>query len=114
MALEFEIGDPNNPAGHALVYFKGEGDDSKVFATYLIVPPINIELAKYMPPMFASKVSLTEMENVSSVPLPPVPEEVESLGYLKALAQSRNDDLIYGGLVDETEVDKMLFSASEA
>ncbi|MEE9198239.1 MAG: hypothetical protein V3U26_00420, partial [Dehalococcoidia bacterium] len=68
MALEFEKGDEDNPKGHALVYFRAYDDESKVFATYLIVPPINIELAKYMPPMFASKVSLSDVENVSSIP----------------------------------------------
>ncbi|MFQ5873913.1 MAG: hypothetical protein ACE5JL_08945 [Dehalococcoidia bacterium] len=114
MALEFLKGDPDNPKGHALVYFITEGDEPKVYATYLIVPPINIELAKYMPPMFASKVSLSEIENVSSIPLPPVPEEVEDLDYLKALAESRNDDLIYGGVIDESEVDRMLMSTTEA
>ncbi len=113
MTLEFERGDPYNPKGHALVFFRSYTDESKVYATYLIVPPINIELAKYMPPMFASKVSLTDVENVSSIPLPPVPEEVESLDYLKALAEARNDDLIYGGIIDASEVEKMLYNTSE-
>ena len=113
MALEFERGDPDSPKGHALVFFRGYSDESKVYATYLIVPPINNELAKYMPPMFASKVSLTDVENISSIPLPPVPEEVESLDYLKALAEARNDDLINGGIIDASEVEKMLYNTSE-
>ena len=113
MALEFERGDPDNPKGHALVFFRSHTDESKVYATYLIVPPINIELAKYMPPMFASKVSMTEIDNISSIPLPPVPEEVESVGYLKALADARNDDLIDGGIIDTSEVETMLYNTSE-
>ena len=100
MALDFERGDSANPGGHALVYFRAYDDESKIYATYLIVPPINIELAKYMPPMFASKISMTDVANVSSIPLPPVPEQVESLDLIMALAESRNDDLIYGGIVD--------------
>ena len=113
MALEFEKGDADNPTGHALVYFRAYDDESKIYATYLIVPPINIALAKYMPPMFASKISLTDVENVSSIPLPPVPEQVENLSYLKALAETRNDDLIHGGLIDASEVEKMLYTTSE-
>ena len=114
MMLDFERGDSANPGGHALVYFRAYDDESKIYATYLIVPPINIELAKYMPPMFASKISMTDVENVSSIPLPPIPEQVESLDLIMALAESRNDDLIYGGIVDTSDVEKMLFSISEA
>ncbi len=114
MAIDFERGDPSNPRGHALLYFTSETDQSQVYATYLIVPPINIELAKYMPPMFASKVSMTDVENVSSIPLPPVPEKVDSVAYLQALAESRGDDLVHGGSVDEAEVERMLYRTSEA
>jgi hypothetical protein len=114
MAIDFERGDPSNPRGHALLYFISETDQSQVYATYLIVPPINIELAKYMPPMFASKVSMTDVENVSSIPLPPVPEKVDSVAYLQALAESRGDDLVHGGTVDESEVERMLYRTSEA
>ena len=114
MDLEFERGDRDNPIGHALLYFKAYEDDSEIYATYLVVPPVNIDLAKYMPPMFASKVSMSEMENVSSIPLPPVPEKVEGRGYLNALAESRNDDLINGGTIDASDVEVMLRSTSEA
>lgn len=114
MSLDFQQGIPDNPAGHAILYFTAYGDESSVYATYLIVPPIKIELAKYMPPLFASKVSLSDMENISSIPLPPVPEEVESLGYLSALAKSRGDDLVYGGVVDVSDMERMLYSTSEA
>ena len=114
MGLDFQQGTPDNPAGHAILYFTDHGNESSVYATYLIVPPIKIELAKYMPPLFASKVSLSDMENVSSIPLPPVPEQVENLGYLSALAESRGDDLVYGGVVDASDVERMLYSTSEA
>lgn len=114
MTIEFKRGDPNNPKGHGLLYFTSESDQSQVYATYLIVPPINIELAKYMPPMFASKISMTDVENVSSIPLPPVPEKVDSMGYMHALAESRGDDLLYGGTIDESEIEKMLYYTSEA
>ena len=114
MSLEFQQGDPDNPTGHAILYFVSSEDGSSVYATYLVVPPIKIELAKYMPPMFASKISLSEIDNVSAIPLPPVPEQVDSLEYLQALADSRKDDLAYGGSIDTTDVERMLYGTSEA
>ena len=114
MTLDFHTGDPDNPTGHALLFFTNSEDAGSIYATYLVVPPIKIELAKYMPPMFASNVSLSDMDSVSAIPLPPVPERVESLSYLEALAASRDDDLISGGSVNASEVERLLLTTSEA
>lgn len=114
MTLDFHSGDPDNPTGHALLYFTSTEDADSIYATYLVVPPIKIELAKYMPPMFASNVSLSDVDSVSAIPLPPVPEPVESLSYLEALAASRDDDLINGGAVNTSEIERMLLTTSEA
>jgi hypothetical protein len=114
MTLDFQRGDPDNPTGHAILYYIDSQDGQTVFATYLVVPPIKIELAKYMPPMFASNVSLSDVDSVSAVPLPPVPERVESLSYIQILAESREDDLVSGGLVNASDVERMLLNTSEA
>ena len=114
MTLYFLKGDPDNPVGHALLYFTNTEDGGSIYATYLVVPPIKIELAKYMPPMFASNVSLSDVQSVSAIPLPPVPERVESLSHLEALAASRDDDLINGGSVNASDVERMLLATSEA
>jgi len=114
MEMEFERGDPGEPKGHALVYFRAADDENKIYATYLITPPINIELSKYMPPMFASKMAFANMESISSIPLPPVPEPVKSQAYLKKLAEWRDDDLIYAGTLDASDIERALFMASEA
>ncbi len=116
MTLKFHRGNPDNPSGHALLFFTNSEDGRSVYATYLIVPPIKLELAKYMPPMFASTVSLSDVNTVSSmpIPLPPVPEPVESLSFLKTLAAYRGDDLIDGGSVNASEVERMLLATSEA
>ena len=79
MSLEFQRGDPDNPVGHAILYFISAEDGESVLATYLVVPPIKIELAKYMPPMFASNVSFSDVDSVSAIPLPPMPEPVGSV-----------------------------------
>ncbi len=114
MQLTFERGSGREPKGHALAYIRNNANDSEIFATYLIVPPINIDLSKYMPAMFASKISLTDMQTVSSVPLPPVPERVESFEFLKRLADVRDDDLIYMGTADPTAVENVLVLVTEA
>lgn len=114
MLLSFERGTPDRPRGHALAYVKHAGDLLEIYATYLVVPPITIDLAKYMPPMFASKMSLADMEQVSAIPLPPVPEKVESVRYLQRLAEQREDDLIFLGVMDANDVQRMLGHVAEA
>ena len=114
MSLEFQRGDPDNPVGHAILYFISAEDGESVLATYLVVPPIKIELAKYMPPMFASNVSFSDVDSVSAIPLPPMPEPVGSVPYLEALADSRGDDLTFGGSVNASDVERMLHTTSEA
>ena len=57
MDLTFERGDPSRPCGHALLYFT-TGSPERVLATYLVIPPIALNLAKYMPPMFAANLPL--------------------------------------------------------
>jgi hypothetical protein len=86
-----------------------------VLATYLVVPPIVIDLAKYMPPMFAGHVPMMSTQDVSAMPLPPVPEEIaDGLPALDRLAELRNDDLVYCGRLEPGALDRLLIGASEA
>ncbi len=114
MLLDFERGNSAEPKGHALAYVRDGQKHDEIFATYLVVPPIAIDLAKYMPPMFASKISMADIESVSAIPLPPVPERVEGLDYLKRLAENRDDDVINLGTVDTSNVQVMLAQVSDA
>ena len=114
MPLVFERGSPSEPRGHALAYCRNAAAPDDLYATYLIVPPIAIDLAKYMPPMFASKISLADMESVSAIPLPPVPEKVESAEYLQRLAESREDDVVFLGTVDIADIQAVLSRVGEA
>lgn len=94
--LVYERGDPAQPVGHAFVYFGTRGDQ-QVLATYIVVPPIMIDLAKYMPPMLASTLGSTAMASQAPfLPVPPVPEPIQ-LGQLLGLAELRNDDVLVGG-----------------
>lgn len=114
MILEFERGDRATPKGHALAYVRNRDAPDQVLGAYIIVPPIAIDLGKYMPPMFAGKMGLPDMGDVSAVPLPPVPEPVPSLEHLNRLAEARDDDLLALGTVDTTDVQAMLMVVTEA
>lgn len=113
MELVFEIGDSLRPRGHALAYFRSSSN-STILATYLIVPPIRLDLTKYLPPMFAGKVPDADAANLTSVAIPPIPEVVESYEELQQMAEARDDDLIYLGTIDVSRPDNMLLAANEA
>jgi|DewCreStandDraft_5_1066085.scaffolds.fasta_scaffold00111_99 hypothetical protein len=112
MDLTFDIGDPQAPRGHALLYFRSP-DGRKIMATYLIALPIVIEPTKYVPPIFAGRLPAA-VEKVTATALPPLPEEVESYEHLRRLAEARHDDLIDGGEVAPEQLDRLLYGAQEA
>ena len=86
-----------------------------MLATYLVVPPIVIDLAKYMPPMFAGHFPSLSPQDVSAMPLPPVPEEIAGgLPSLERLAELRGDDLVYCGRIEPGALDRLLIGATEA
>jgi len=113
MNLTYERGDVARPVGHALLYFT-TGSPERVLATYLIVPPISMNLARYMPPMFAANLPMGGLEGNRPVPLPPVPEEAPGRAYLQRLAEVRGDDLIYGGTVLDDEPQRLLLETGYA
>ncbi len=112
MDLAFERGSAVGPTGHALVYFSDPSDGS-VLATYVVVLPVNLELSRYVPPMLASQLPIADMKSMSAVPLPPVPEPIESRDYLARLAELRHDDLIAGGAVGSGDVMRMMALVGE-
>ncbi len=97
--LTFRLGDPDRPRGHALVFFRDSDSPDEVWATYLVVAPIKMDLGKYIPAAFATQLSGQLAAQVpAAYPLPPVPEKFEAgLGALEQLAELRADDLIDGG-----------------
>ena len=111
MAVRFDIGDPDRPKGHALLYFRAAGSD-EVLATYVVVLPIAINPAKYIPPAFAAGMQHAVQE-VGATALPPIPETFESAGAIRRLAEYRGDDLLDGG-VAEAAPDRLLLATHEA
>jgi hypothetical protein len=111
--LQFRRGAPDRPRGHALACF--ETADGRIYATYLVIPPIQIDLAKYMPPMFAGQIPLQAAAELSAMPLPPIPEEVAGgLALIDHLAELRDDDVVSAGAVDPRALDRLLMVAAEA
>lgn len=113
MDLRFDRGDPRQPKGHALVYFQGSQDAAQVLATYLVVLPIPLELGKYLPPLFAARLPQMGGTLPSVVPMPPIAEKVDSLAYLRRLAEARDDDLIAGGSLNAGDVERSIQATSE-
>jgi hypothetical protein len=103
--LTFRAGNPDRPRGHALVFFRDGDSADNVWATYLVVAPIKMDLGKYIPAAFASQLAgQLSAAGPSAYPLPPVPEKFEEgLNALERLAELRNDDLIDGGTLRMSE-----------
>jgi len=97
--LTFRAGDSDRPRGHALVFFRDGDTADQIWATYLVVAPIKMDLGKYIPAAFASQLAgQLAASGPAAYPLPPVPEKFEAgLEALERLAELRSDDLLDGG-----------------
>lgn len=97
MDLKFESGDPQAPRGHALIYFTHTSDPERVGASYVVVLPVEVDIAKYVPPFLAGQIESIGGSEMSAFSFPPAPEPVDSLDQVRAIASGRNDDLLFGG-----------------
>lgn len=118
MDLQFEIGDPLRPRGHALLYFRVDTEPGSVYGTYIITLPITADLTKYVPPFLAAHLGSGgsgPLANFSAFAMPPMSELVEG-GYdhLVRLANRRNDDLVYGGSMFSYDLPRMMESVAQA
>ena len=58
-----------------------------------------------IPPVISSQINAEEMAGFSAFALPPVPEEIpDGYDFIRSLAVSRSDDLIYGGTFNESNL----------
>jgi hypothetical protein len=103
--LTFRAGNSDRPRGHALVFFRDSDNSEQIWATYLVVAPIKMDLAKYIPAAFASQLAgQLSAAGPSAYPLPPVPEKFDGgVAALERLAELRNDDVIDGGTLRMTD-----------
>ena len=112
MELNFEIGDATQPRGHALLYFT-DSSSGQVFATYVVLLPITVDVSKYVPPFLMNQVGETMPGDMSAFAFPPAPEEVESVEILSELAQARNDDLIFAGSHDSSDITASMMKVND-
>ena len=110
--LHFERGDSSAPRGHAFLYFVQRGAEH-VLATYIVVPPVPMDLTKYVPPLMASSLAASGMLAQSPfVPVPPAPEEF-SLAELRRIAEIRGDDVLAGGEARVVDVSTLITRVAE-
>jgi hypothetical protein len=111
--FQYDLGDASAPRGHALLLFRSDKGDNGVWVTYLVVPPIVMDFAKYLPPMLASLAPMASMGGSNAVPMPPVPERMDSVAAVRRLAMARGDDLLDAGTVDVAALDRMMLATAE-
>src|SRR5438445_267573 len=106
MGIQFLRGNAQSPRGHAIFIARSSSNPRVVFATYCVVPPIPMSLAKYLPPLFAAQIPAEDLQdatNVAGMPIPPMLEEGFSLEHLEMLAARREDDLCDIGSVNSRD-----------
>jgi len=102
MSLSFEIGDEYSPKGHAVIYYTA---GLKYYMAYIVIIPIAFDFTKFMPPVISSQINAEDMAGFSAFALPPVPEEIsDGYEFIKNIAVTRSDDLIYGGGINESNL----------
>lgn len=111
--LSFERGDGSRPRGHALVYFRDAADPDRLVASYIVVPPVTMDFAKYVPPLFAGQFEHLVPQGPVAFPLPPVPEPVDGYEAVSRLTEARDDDLLDGGRVNVADVQRLMASVGE-
>jgi hypothetical protein len=106
MGIQFLRGNAQSPKGHAIFVARSSSNSRVVFATYCVVPPIPMSLAKYLPPLFAAQIPAEDLQdatNVAGMPIPPMLEEGFSMEHLEMLAERRDDDLCDIGSVNSRD-----------
>ncbi|MEE3005651.1 MAG: hypothetical protein VX638_09380 [Chloroflexota bacterium] len=114
MDLSFDIGDPQRPKGHAVLYFRVDTEPDKVYATYVVTLPIKSDLGKYVPPFLATHLGGLPLNDLSAFAMPPLPEPVDRHAELERISQMRQDDLVYAGSMFSFDLPRMMESVTEA
>lgn len=114
MEISFEHGSGEKPTGHALLYFVDSSDQESVWATYLIILPIEVEVSKYVPPFLMNQLGDAGPKGLSAFAFPPAPEQVSGKQELEALAGLRRDDILFGGPIDTADVSTTMYAVNDA
>ncbi len=113
LQLEFDRGSSSNPSGHALVYFRDSTERDAIAVTYIVILPIPLDIAKYMPPFLAGQVAELSADEISSFAFPPAPERLANWEEASRIADVRGDDLVFGGTVSLSDAFDMMDRVNE-
>ncbi len=114
MDISFERGSEDSPKGHAFVYFRSSTDAGDVWASYIVMLPITVDVAKYAPPFLMSLIPDGSMNDMSSFAFPPAPEQMGSLEQIQQLAEMRDDDVLFAGTFNTSDLPSMMLAAGDA
>lgn len=116
MSLRFELGDPQEPRGHALLYAHVSGGTEHIVATYCIVLPLQFSIGKFLPPMLMGQIPLDMAGegSMAALPIPPLLDDVADLATLRQLAERRGDDLCDLGTIALGDDSQRMTFAAEA
>ena len=114
MDIVFERGTGSKPRGHALLYFRSSSDAGELWATYVVMLPITVDLSKYVPPFLMNQVGDLGGKDLSAFAFPPAPEKVAGYHYLEELAAIREDDILFAGTIDPADAASAMMAVSEA
>ena len=115
MDIQFERGNRDRPRGHALLFFQHSADPNEVWVSYVVVMPIMVDLAKYVPPFLMNQVaSEISSKDLSAFAFPPAPELLEGRLALDELADVRDDDVIYAGAFNPDDVAAAMMLVNDA
>ncbi|MBN19399.1 MAG: hypothetical protein CL758_08010 [Chloroflexi bacterium] len=114
MDLIFERGNEAECKGHSILYFRDSNDQDEIWATYIVLLPITVEVSKYVPPFLMNQVSDIGANDLSAFAFPPAPEKIESREHLDVIAKIRSDDILYGGVFDSKDIQSGMLLVNEA
>ncbi len=114
MTSTFEKGSASQPKGHALLYFSSTSDPSEVWATYVVILPVSVDVTKYMPPFLMNQVGDIGLKDLSCFAFPPAPERMASKMEIERLAETRSDDLLFGGVINASDIGTAMMAVSNA
>lgn len=114
MDITFERGSEESPKGHAFVYFRSSLDAGEVWASYIVMLPITVDVSKYAPPFLMSLIPDGSMQDMSAFAFPPAPEQMDSFEQIQRLAEMRDDDVLFAGSFNTSDLPSMMMAAGEA
>ena len=113
MDIVFDSGSQERPKGHALLYFRSSSDPEEIWVTYMVILPIAVDVSKYVPPFLMNQVGELGPKDLSAFAFPPAPELLGSYSDLKEMAALRDDDILFAGSVNPSDVPAAMLSINE-